>query len=173
MRTTKGILIFLMLAVLILGTNPSAMAGRSGKSLGQGEGPFITDPHAPGTTVQGTLALYYEYVDYTCTDFEEGMQQNTNMTFFMRLEGKKNLFSFGGFAENICYWDFEAQQAEIEDFIRDEVIRELADGGIIDDSQACFAIKEVSKVVENLGDTTPVFTLMNIVIAIDKKQTCP
>jgi len=176
MRTTKGILIFLMLAVMILGTIPSAMAGRSGKSIGQGEGLFITDPQAPGETFNGTLALYYEKFDCAtnCPDDEilGEIAPDTNMTFFMRLEAGKNLLSFGGVAPHVCYWDGISQQAAIEDFIKTYVIPHLSDN-----QNACFALKSASKVVENVGGSfvtdTPVFTLMDIVIAVDRKNSCP
>lgn len=181
MRTTKGILIFLMLAVLILGTIPSAMAGRGDKSIGQGESPFVLDPKAPGDTFDFTLALLYENVGCDCNcpeDPEKGeMLPDTNMTFFMRLETNKAWYSFGDVAQHVCYWDFAAQQAAIEGYIKDTVIPDLADQGIVNNECACFAIKEVSNLVENVGANflydTPVFTLMDMVIAIDRNTTCP
>ena len=179
MRTTKGILIFLMLAVLILGTIPSAMAGRSGKEIPGGEGPFVIDPQAPGETFNVTLAILYDKVDCDCNcqpDEDTDIGPDTNMTFFMRFETNKALYSFGDVAPHVCYWDFAAQQAAIEGYIKSTVIPYLADQGVINNPDACFAIKDVSKVVENVGLSflydTPVFTLMDIVIAIDRKLTC-
>jgi len=157
---------------MIVGLTQSALAGRSGKEVGEGEGLFITDPQAPGETFNGTLALHYEKFDCdsNCPDIEG--DADTNMTFFMRLEAGKNLLSFGGVAPHVCYWDGISQQAAIEDFIKTDVIPDLSDN-----QEACFAIKSASKVVENVGGSfitdTPVFTLMDIVIAVDRKNSCP
>lgn len=181
MKAFKCTLIFLMAVVMIVGMTQFAQAARSGKEIGEGGGPFIIDSQAPGETFDFTMGLYYERFDCdsNCPDDPElgPIGPDTKMTFFMRLETTKNLYSFGGVAPHVCYWDFAAQQAAIEEFIKMNVIPYLAAQGVIDNPYACFAIKDVSKVVENVGASfitdTPVFTLMDVVIAIDRKNSCP
>lgn len=181
MKTLKGTIIFLMVIAMMMSATQSALAGRSGKEIPGGEGPFVTDPQASGETFNVTLGLYYEKFDCDTNCPEDPIigpiAPDTNMTFFMRLETTKNLFSFGGVALHVCYWDFISQQAAIEDYIKTVVIPYLAGQGVIDNPAACFAIKSASKVVENVGASfvtdTPVYTLMDIVIAIDRKNSCP
>ncbi len=104
------------------------------------------------------------------------------MTFFMRLEVGKDLYAFEGSAPHVCYKDILSQADAIKNFMEDIVIPALDEIGFITNPEACFGIKAVSNIVENDGgdfftwddENKIVFTLMDMVIAIDRKMApCP
>ena len=79
--------------LLIIGTYNWALAGRSGKQSGGGEGPWVVDSSAKGTKLPVTIGIHYELAENVeqpgicgADDFE------VKMTFFLRLSTNKNAF---------------------------------------------------------------------------------
>ena len=83
MRATKGALIFLLLAVMLLTTRQSAL-GQSNVAIP--ESFIMVDKTAPGTKVFGTLTIFYEPTAPTPT-CSIGVEA---IFFFMRLQFVQN-----------------------------------------------------------------------------------
>jgi hypothetical protein len=158
MRTTKGAVIALLLAVMLLGTRQLAL-GQSEVATPES---FVTvDRTAHGTKVPGTLTIYYDSELTTSCDI--GVAATF---FFMRVTmGKDLFFPFSGdlSGKDICLDNTSGQQTAIEEFIKEEVIPEI----FPDTPAAPFALKSVKQFVQ--GVTEPLFVMIDFVIAVQEK----
>jgi len=158
MRTTKGAVIALLLAVMLLGTRQLAL-GQSEVATLQG---FVTvDKGAHGTKVPGTLTIYYDSELTTSCDI--GVAATF---FFMRVTmGKDLFFPFSGdlSGKDICLDDTAGQQVAIEEFLKEKVILEL----FPNTPSAPFALKAVNRFVQ--GVRVPLFVMTDFVIAVQDK----
>ena len=146
MRKIQLTWIILIVSIMLLTLPHVLLAGRSGTEAPGTAPPIATDPTAKGTTFEGVLGIHYEMGSCTCIA-EFG--PNVSMTFFMRLETNKNVYPFGGYLHRVCYWDFNAQQVALESYIKSTVVPFLYEQGLIATPNACFAFKDVSKVVDD------------------------
>jgi hypothetical protein len=118
MRTAKAAVIFLSLAVMILFTAHSALAGCEVAALDA----LITSDNAPGTKLEGPITVYFEG---TTTGI--GPAQ---MYWFMRLRHGSQFYSFAGGPETVDLPnDYIARVPEVmQDFFEDVVVPTLYPG---------------------------------------------
>lgn len=176
MKIMKAAIILVMGSAMILGANHVALAGRSGTEAPGAGLPIATDPSAKGLKLSGVLATHYQQIPNGTCSSEQG--PDVSMTFFMRLEVGKDFYPFGSVAMNVCYWDFDAQWTAIQNFVKSDVLPFLHQQGVIDIPNACFAFKEVSDAVDDIGGnfadpSDPVFSLLNFVLAVNDRTACP
>jgi hypothetical protein len=131
MKKSMGVLIFLFLAGMILGTIQPAMlfAGETGG--GNIWDQFVYNKRFQGTKLQGPLSIYYEY-NFAGGDFvycNDGNSYMVTMYYTVRLkkQGDPTLWVFEGSSQRsqpcgICLQDILAQGAEINNFLADIVL---------------------------------------------------
>ena len=125
------------------------------------------------------LAIHYELDDIASNPTCGLDDYSVKMTFFMRLSSHKDLFAFGSLATGLCYYDFAGQQAAIEAYIKSNVLPGLAAVGVISDPNACFAIKQAEDGVDDPSSDPfsnafdPQYSIVDLVLAIDEKTSCP
>lgn len=149
MRTIKGTLIFVAMAVLILFTSQSALADSEVAKLEGFLTPYVVKD-APGTKLSGTLTIYYEKTALLCGDTFNPL---TNMYFFMRLKKVDQVkltkvnepYGFSGAVQDICYQSFDDQYAALSDFITKYVIPNV----FFNKPKATFKLKSVSNFAQD------------------------
>jgi hypothetical protein len=135
MKKGMGVLIFLFLAGMVLGTTQPAMlfAGESGG--GNIWDQFVYNKPFQGTKLQGPLSIYYEY-NFSGGDpvlcGSEGESYMATMYYTVRLKkgSDPTLWVFEGSSQRsnpcgICLTDILAQGAEINNFLADIVLGNL------------------------------------------------
>src|SRR5437867_11512229 len=162
MRTTKGAVITLLLAVMPLATRQLVLGQSNVATL---ENPITVDEKAHGTKVPGTLTIYYDSELTTSCDI--GVAATF---FFMRVRmGKDLFFPLSGdlSGKDICLDNTSGQQKAIEEFIKEEVIPEIFPAT----PSAPFALKSVNHFVQGGGVTEggvtePPFVMMDFAIGV-------
>jgi len=128
---TKGLIIFVVLALTILAGAQSVLAQRGSEVAGGGS---IFDPYivsdAPGTRLHGSFGIYYQIYQINPATTPCGdTGPLANMFFTLRLTwGKNNLNVFQGTALGVCYYSQAQQIQAIQDFITNDVIATLFPG---------------------------------------------
>jgi hypothetical protein len=168
MKTTIKILPFLLLTGMILAAGQPAM-GAIGKEIPDAESLVTVDPHAPGTRVKGTVAIYYDDV----YDYEDVLQpacgrRATTMYVFMRLSQGKANYSYSGRVSDICYFhdDELAQQNAIKQLIEDDVVPVIFPNAI-DPPIALRSAENFAQDNQLFFPGSPFFLMMDVEIAID------
>ncbi len=165
MRTTKGAVITLLLAVMLLATRQLV--------LGQSEVPTpespIVDEMAQGTRVPGTLTIYYEPTTSCPIDLGGAAK-----LFFIRLQHGKDLIALSGDLsgqDDICLvGDNSKQKDAIRGFIEENLQKIFPDNP----SACCVALKSVDQFVLGVDDPNtpmiePLFVMIDVVITVKKK----
>jgi len=169
MKATRLAIVLLLTLVLVLTMGQSALAARG--SEGPGGDVFGTNPDAVGTIVKGTVTLYYEKVQGNPGDCFLGI--TANMYVFMQLKkaGEKTWMFFSGhlpYSEKNGVWDgfcFEDTAAQI-DFVKSVIATDVVPhffGAVLPHE-----LKKVNKIVETEADAFPLFTMMDVQIAVDE-----
>lgn len=177
----------LILSIMVLGLPPIAMAGRGCADVGATPDYISIDKTAPGTKYNATLTI--NYAEGASCDVFPIPPNKKDMQFFMRVEGNvkkgsqitsgQELYSFEGVGECIPYWnDFHyteheavaAQQLALHEFFQYVAVPYIygCDPSSSDPDQMCppFALKSVGKIVDHDDGGGTLFTMMNLVIAI-------
>jgi hypothetical protein len=117
MKTTKGILIFLLLAVMILAITRSDAQGR-GKEIGTTNPiDLVVNKKASGQSYTGTLAIYY---------YPGSVLGKVNMLVTMRLRHSSTWYPFAGIISNVDLTDTGTQAVRMRDeFLNGHVVPKL------------------------------------------------
>ena len=120
---------------------------------------FSIDKTASGTKISGPLTITYEVLG----EGIDGCEISTRMQAFLRLRKGAGYNGYGMAAAQVCYEAVSDQQDLLVDFIRDVVILKA----FPETPAAPFALKSVDLIVDG-GDgvTEPLFTIMDVVIAV-------
>jgi hypothetical protein len=166
MKTTKGLILSLVMMAMILTWVQQAEAARGSQVGADGESVIEVFPNAPGTKYSGPLTIYYIQDPY--------MAGYYFMHFFMRLRKGVSLYSFSGVTEMSYDYtsDTEGQQEAIRNFIQYTAIPILYPGEL-----PTALVKSVDMVVEDNefeydgccedpDGETMYFIIMDVVIAV-------
>ena len=155
MKPIKGLLIVLLAMAVVFTFGQSALAAFGSQGGAGGEGGIEVVKDAPGTKYSGPLTIYY-------TSSGIGLY---NMHFFMRLRKGWDLYAFSGIANDVD-GTVDAQQAVIDNFVRDTVIPILYPG--VDPAPEVW-LKSVDQIVDDATSSccdSMVYTIMDVVIAV-------
>ena len=163
MKTIVKRLFFIFLALfMVISFSQSASALVGSESSANGTGGITVYPYAKGTKYVGPLTIYYVF------DQASG---NYNMYFFLRLKKGSDAIGFSGHTDSpVSLSDTPAQQAVIEDFVKNSVIPNLYPDS---SPPPLFLLKSVDNLVSDNALLYPgccgngmVFTIMDVVIAV-------
>lgn len=159
MKKTKLAITMLLLLGVILSFYQEAI-GALGTEVSIGSIPLTINPNASGTKLSGPLTIYYEMV----AGNPLGCFMDTrNMHFFIRLRKGSTLSGFSGKGGgNVCLENVNGQEQIIMNFIATKVMPTL----FPDKPYATFALKSVDQIVEDDGNGSPVFYILDIEIAV-------
>lgn len=132
MKTGKGLLIFVFLAVIAMGAMEPALLYSYESGGGNAWDQFVYKGPPPfyGTKLQGTLSIYYAYnfVGGDPVYCAEGSSYMATMYYIVRLKKQRDptLWVFQGSSQQsqpcgICLQDISPQGAEIINFLNDIV----------------------------------------------------
>jgi hypothetical protein len=120
---------------------------------------FSIDKTAPGTKISGPLTISYEFLG----EGVDGCEISTNMQAFLRVRKGADYDGYSMAPVHVCYENISKQQGLLDNFIRDTVIPRA----FPDSPTALYALKSVDLVIDGGdGDTEPLFTIMDVVIAV-------
>ena len=171
-RKGKGALIMLLLAAMMLLIAGQALAQHGSATAGSGSFfDSIVNPKASGTTVTGTLTVYYNRTGLTCCS---GAGEITDLVYLFRLitanaktaTAAGKYLPFSGVTRGVCFTDTDAQTQIVQDFIQQTVLPQLFT------TFNGWGVKSITNVVEPsslhdpccLNDTE--FMMMDLTLAV-------
>jgi len=159
MKTRLGVLIFVFLTGMILGAmEPALLYGA--ETPGGNVWDFVLDTKPfTGTVLAGPLSIYYEVQSGVCNDG----QPLATMYYTVRLNKKRELYTFQGRASGVCLGDFEPQGNEIRNFLETVVVP-----GIFPDGFNSWKFKSIGKAQFNDDNVSRAF-VADIEIVVDNK----
>lgn len=167
MRTTKQGLAVLVIALVTLSFGASAWA--AGTALPSPEDIITSlDPKARGDEYSGPVIIYYE-VTRAVSRLCPAKTQLADLHFFVRLRHKKDLWAFGGLAEDICYLRISDHEAAFTDFITNTVMPVIEPGGTFAFKAAAELAQDGDGPVTHSADGSrenPFFLMLDATIAV-------
>jgi hypothetical protein len=165
MKKRMGVVIFVFLTGMVLGTMQPAMlfAGETGG--GNIWDSFVDPKPYPGIWLEGPLSIYYEYVEDDPGNPSCPGDRLTYMYYTVRLnkevaKGQPPLYTFQG-TTGICLGDFAGQGTVIKDFLGTVVVP-----GIFPNAHS-WKLKSIDKAQYHDDDFSRAF-VADIVIAVRK-----